>query len=159
MEASTEKLWKSLDYGSMMRKGEIVSGKTFILLNFTMFLHSVEKREIYPHRKKNLTLNQLVRKAVAFTKYLWVWVNRLLEFLHCARYAKCKTFCSNFIICLLFFVKTFNSIPKMLGEGDGFFANCIRLKTASNLTIMMRISDTGIMQIFTKENYFLSKHF
>ena len=52
MEASTEKLWKSLDYGSMMRKGEIVSGKTFILLNFTMFLHSVEKREIYPHRKK-----------------------------------------------------------------------------------------------------------
>ena len=112
---------------------------------------------LYSHRKKNLTWNQLIRKAVAFTKYLRV--NRLLKFLHCARYAKCKTFCSNFIICLLFSVKTFNSIPKMLGEGDGFFANCIRLKTASNLTIMMRISDTGIMQIFTKENYFLSKHF
>ena len=159
MEASTEKLWKSLDYGSMMRKGEIVSGKTFILLNFTMFLHSVEKWEIHSHRKKNLTWIQLFSNAVAFTKYLLVWVNRLLEFLHCARYAKCKTFCSNFIICLLFSVKTFNSIPKMLGEGDGFFANCIRLKTASNLTIMMRISDTGIMQIFTKENYFLSKHF
>ena len=109
--------------------------------------------------KKNLTWIQLFSNAVAFTKYLLVWVNRLLEFLHCARYAKCKTFCSNFIICLLFSVKTFNSIPKMLGEGDGFFANCIRLKTASNLTIMMRISDTGIMQIFTKENYFLSKHF
>ena len=159
MEASTEKLWKSLDYGSMMRKGEIVSGKTFILLNFTMFLHSVEKREIHSQRKKNLTWIQLTPLLSRNICECDVSKYRLLEFLHCARYAKCKTFCSNFIICLLFFVKTFNSIPKMLGEGDGFFANCIRLKTASNLTIMMRISDTGIMQIFTKENYFLSKHF
>ena len=71
MEASTEKLWKSLDYGSMMRKGEIVSGKTFILLNFTMFLHSVEKREIHSHRKKILReFNSLNSNAVAFTKYL-----------------------------------------------------------------------------------------
>ena len=75
----------------MMRKGEIVSGKTFILLNFTMFLHSVEKREIHSHRKKILReFNSLNSNAVAFTKYLWAWVNRLLEFLHCARYAKCS---------------------------------------------------------------------
>ena len=66
MEASTEKLWKSLDYGSMMRKGEIVSGKTFILLNFTMFLHSVEKREIHSHRKKIFRqINSLAKVLVS----------------------------------------------------------------------------------------------
>ena len=124
--------------------------------------HSVEKREIHCHA--NIFPSNQFRVKLFSKKLIWRnFSNKIVavkfQNFHSVDMQNVRLFCINFTICLLFFVKTFNSIPKMLGEGDGFFANCIRLKTASNLTIMMRISDTGIMQIFTKENYFLSKHF